>query len=592
MKKIKILDPLTANQIAAGEVVERPVSVVKELIENAIDAGSTRVKITVWEGGMKRIQVSDNGCGISPGDLNIAILRHATSKIETVQDLNCLHTLGFRGEALPSIAAVSKLAITSRLQNSSVGYMIQVKDGHSGEISEIGTPVGTEVTVDQLFYNTPARKKFLKTPVTELGQISDLVGRMALSRPDISFALMDEKKVILKSPGNSDLAQAIYAVYGGEIARNMKEISHEGFPRISGFVTLPQSTRSSRHYYNFFINGRWVKSQELASSLEEAYHTRIPDKRFPVAVIHLVLDPELFDVNVHPAKLEIKFKDISPIKEALLRSVQSVFAVPSNSIPQIYAPPVNHKKLPEAPKQVYDQITLIEETKDAHHPYSFADQEAAVPKVSEIPSEKYPEEFKEIAAPFFSSLKILGQLEGTYIIASGDEGLYIIDQHAAHERIRYEKIKKIFSEQPSATNILAVPIPVELTHQQAGWLIEHILHLTDLGFVLEHFGDHTFLLRGVPRWHLEGNSHELLLDILEKLGNDKEFFTNDTLMEEKLFSLACKSSVKANRYLTESDIRFLLQHLDSVDNPLSCPHGRPVLIKLTHAEIKRRFFRT
>lgn len=614
MGKISILDPLTANQIAAGEVVERPVSVIKELVENSIDAGSTRIQITLLEGGTKRIIVLDNGWGISSEDLGLAIKRHATSKITTVQDLDSLKTLGFRGEALPSIAAVSKMTISSRTMDSPVGYSLQVNGGEKGNVIEIGSPIGTEITIDDLFYNTPARKKFLKSPSTELAGISDLVGRIAMSRPDIAFELIHEKKTIFKTPGNNNLTQVIFSVYGSEIARNMKMVKHDNFPSIGGYVSIPQITRSSRHYYNFFLNGRLVKSQELTDALEEAYHTRIPVKRYPITVLYINLSPDLFDVNVHPAKLEVKFRDVFPIKEALIESIKSTLNDPFVSIPQIRQKPVRQEPAPVQQEffdhdnfepykkenisanedtNVYDAQGINDHERQTLREISQITADSEDNLLSQDSSEKQSNQVSQgDQGRFFSSLKILGQTGGTYIVASGSNGLYIIDQHAAHERIRYEKIEQCFREQPSASSLLSVPVTIELTSEQTLWLVDNIIQLADLGFILEHFGNNTFLLRGVPRWHLEGNSQELLLDILEKLGSGPLTSIKEIISEEKLFSLACKSAIKANRFLTESDIIFLLQQLDLVKNPYTCPHGRPIIITITHEEIKKKFLRT
>ncbi|MCR6545939.1 DNA mismatch repair endonuclease MutL [Dehalobacterium formicoaceticum] len=603
MRKINILDPLTANQIAAGEVVERPVSVVKELIENSIDAGSTRIKVYLEEGGTKRIQITDNGWGIEAQDLPTAVQRHATSKIISFDDLNSLSTLGFRGEALPSIAAVSKMTLSSRTEESPVGFSLQVEGDQISDLREIGSPVGTEIIVDNLFYNTPARKKFLKSPSNELGMVSEMVGRIAISRPDIAFELVHERRTLLKTPGNHNLSQVIFSVYGNEITRSLTKVEYKHGPLIRGYISNVQTTRSTRQYYNFYLNGRFIKSKDLSEALEEAYHTRIPQKRYPIAILFFEMAPELFDANVHPAKLEVKFKDFQPIKEALIHAIHNALNDPSVSIPQIKTnvkqdnKPAEQQEIfqkysfdPEKMKQPPGEVVL-EQTGSYHdqagneqHKASFSDQEE--PHISERQAES--QEIK----PFFSSLKILGQIEGTYIIASGDEGLYIIDQHAAHERIRFEKIKKLFAEQPSASNMLAVPITIELTPRQTIWLINHIIQLGDLGFVLEHFGDRTFLLRGVPVWHIEGNSQELLLDILEKLGSDSPVRLKEIINEEKLFSLACKSAVKGNSFITSADITFLLEQLNRTDNPFTCPHGRPTLILLTHEEIKRRFLRT
>ncbi|MDD2498394.1 MAG: DNA mismatch repair endonuclease MutL [Desulfitobacteriaceae bacterium] len=589
MREIKVLDPQTANQIAAGEVVERPVSVVKELVENSIDAGATRIKISIREGGLKLIQVGDNGCGMTVSDMLMAPKRHATSKIENAEDLNSLHTLGFRGEALPSIAAVSKLSVTSRLGESAVGWQVVIENGTINEPVETGCPSGTIVRAESLFYNTPARKKFLKSAATELGHASDMIGRMILSHPDIAFELEHEEKNILKSPGNADLAQAIFAVYGGDIARKMKKISYHGEEKIIGFVSSPELTRSTRHYYNFFVNGRFVRSPELAAILEEAFYTRIPAKRYPVAVIHFTLDPETFDVNVHPAKLEIKFRNLPALKSSFIQALDDIFRRPADVIPGVTLPFTAPKTQPIQRGKDYPDQEIYQEK------FQLVSEEPVYPQKMEVLPSRESEQVRKQEAEkqqVFSNMKVLGQLEGTYILASSPEGIYIIDQHAAHERIRFDKIKKAFCAQPSETEYLAVPGVIELTPQQALWLINNIVTIKDLGFILEHFGENTFLLRGVPRWNSGGNSEELLLAIVEKLGNDSDPMQMDRLVEEELFTIACKSAVKANRHLTEADIGYLLTQLELSNNPYSCPHGRPVLIKITRKEIEKRFMRS
>lgn len=607
MGNINILDPLTANQIAAGEVVERPVSVVKELIENSIDAGSTRIKITLVEGGIKRIQVLDNGAGMNPEDLVMAVERHATSKIRNVLDLESLMTLGFRGEALPSIAAVSKMTISSRKGDSPLGYSLEINGGEKGKVKEIGRAIGTEITIDNLFFNTPARKKFLKPARTELAAVCDMVERIAMSHPDIAFEVIQDKKNLFKTPGNNNLTQVIYSVYGGEVAKNMKRVQHDN-PFIKGYVTIPRITRSSRHYYNFFLNGRLVKSQELSEAVEEAYHTRIPFKRYPIVVLYFNLSPDFFDVNVHPAKLEVKFKDVFLVKDALIDAIKSTLDDPIVSIPQIKQKQQIPQEIKPVQQQVFENVKFEPSksennkrdfsaniyTEENSNVIYFSEKKEDIP-APDLKSKDHITEYKNkksAQSAFFSSLKVMGQLGGSYIIASGTEGLYIVDQHAAHERIRYEKIEESFRKQSSASSLLSVPITIELTSEQGLWLINNIVKLADLGFILEHFGNNTFLLRGVPSWHYEGNSQELLLDILEKLGNSPQSSVKEIISEEKLFSLACKSAVKANRFLTEEDISFLFEELDFLKNPYTCPHGRPIIINITYEEIKKRFLRT
>jgi len=646
MSSIKILDTLTANQIAAGEVVERPSSVVKELLENAIDAGAGRIGVQLRSGGLQSIQVVDNGRGMLPADLVLAPLRHATSKISSADDLSRLHTLGFRGEALPSIAAVSRLTIRTRTAADPIGWQIRVAGGHLLPAEETGSPVGTLVLVEDLFFNTPARKKFLRSAAAELAQISDLMARMALSRPDIAFELREEERTLLKTPGQGDLSQAVYAVYSGQVARQMAAVDREGEIAVHGLVSRPELTRSSRQYYSFFINQRLVRSSELAAVLEDAYQTRIPARRYPLAVVHFTMAPDQFDVNVHPAKMEVKFHQPLQVRESFAQALQDLFQ-PAVAIPSFFprqaatgpgqktaGPPpdlIPSWPVPGVKTALGDPINALSENQpdervppitaasegliplspgeEVFSPVALGRETPAAPEIMTltVAAENGTADQNSGSADFcqermdfmaaegssrFSAFRIIGQLSGTYILAEGPEGLYIIDQHAAHERIRYEAISRSFADQPSAHELLAVPQTLELTAQQTIWLVEHILDLADLGFILEHFGDNTFLLRGTPLWNQGGNSGELLLTILDELATERGSFDRQRWAAEKLFSLACKSAVKGNSHLPAGEMSHLLQQLEASGNPYTCPHGRPVLIKLSREEIRKRFLRS
>lgn len=614
---IRILDQHSANQIAAGEVVERPVSVVKELIENALDAKARRIDISIEENGLPLIRVRDDGCGIEPEDLPLAILRHATSKISSIIDLNQLHTLGFRGEALPSIASVSHLEITSRPPEQISGTCLTLKGGQQLEIKEIGCPVGTTVIVRDLFFNTPARKKFLKTTNTEFGLISDIAGRLALARPEVAFTLTHPRQVVLQTSGQGSLLNTIGDILGNNIARRLIPVSaNNGVWFLEGFISPPDLVRSSKQGETFIINGRYVRSSFLSRALITGYHTLIPSKLYPIAVLHLRLPPSDYDVNVHPTKMDIRFRDEKSlalfiqeeIKNTLMknRSVKTLFS--SSSSAPLDSPALSATQVPKAYLEKFpaklitqEQINTIlnpikyipddyQDTVPNHVHEGNAEQDLSPsPEQKQDPPNLFAKESLSLGP--LQEFRPLAQLFNTYILATDGQILLIIDQHAAHERLNYERLLKKAKKNPSASQQLLIPIPLELTLQEEQALLEHLWALTDLGFILEHFGPRTYLLRGIPAYTGSFSGEELLREFLEQVLMKNHIPEIEQLLEEWIYLLACHESIKANDNLSIVEMEQLIIQLGQTENPFTCPHGRPTMIQMTSAELNKRFYR-
>lgn len=611
--KIHILDTLTANQIAAGEVVERPASVVKELLENAIDAGATKIEVRIYDTNCEKIQVSDNGSGMSPADMRLAVQRHATSKIRTAADLEHLSTLGFRGEALPSIASVSQLTIASKTADAEHAYLMQVINGKASVPEVSAAKNGTTVLVDRLFFNAPARRKFLKSPRTEMGAISDIVSQLAVSHPEIAFTLRHGNHRTIVTAGNGDLAQAVLAAYGNDMAQNLLHVTGD---LLSGLVSLPSYSRSQRNYH-FFINGRSVRSRELSLAVEDGYDTLLPAQRYPAVFLFLTLPLDSVDVNVHPNKLEVKLRDPKTVKEAIAEAIRFALYKSERLVPRLgqipepevlqrdridaepplspvtpaIAPPpiisfnrVGERQtlsptalykalyqgaLPMKPRSASTQMSMLQDTAPDDPPQSIV-----------FPPQKLR----------YSSLHIIGQYKGTYILAAGEAGLYIIDQHAAAERVIYERIAAQ-TEDTADSAMLAVPLRIQLSQSEHILLTDHILELRDFGFILEYFGDTTYIIRGVPAWYDDDQAERLLLAVLDSIRAEGKSSMRK-LRREELFLAACKQAIKANRYLTAQDISGLFAQLDACESSSTCPHGRPIAVLLTEKELRKRFLRS
>lgn len=654
---IQILDSQAANQIAAGEVVERPVSVVKELVENALDAGASQIDVAIEGSGVPLIRIRDDGQGILPEDLPRSILRHATSKIRRIEDLNNLHTLGFRGEALPSIASVARVEIATRPKEQVSGMILRIEGGAQTDLREIGCPPGTTVTVEDLFYNTPARRKFLKSTNTEFGQISDLLGRLSLARPDVAFTLKHPKVVVLQTPGRGRLLDSISAVLGQAIARRVLPVDFsQGEWRVEGYISPPDLVRSTRQGETLIVNGRIIRSNLISRAIAEGYHTLIPNKLYPIVILKLQIPPHEYDVNVHPTKMEVRFnreKELADfiaegIRKTLLQSqpmapferitresthqaTQKPFAPHhqiTNNQQKLIEP---SEKLPElSSESPCSTVKPIQYTLPFSNPgaksinppeHRIAEDKVFVnPKTNTIspiltPSNSYsdpvpdPKLANESASDSFDILtnsaqdvlpfenpllllRPLGQVLSTYILATDEEHLVIIDQHAAHERINYEKLLEKHRKNQRASQSLLIPIPLEFTPSEEQALLEHLMHLHQMGFVLEDFGARTYLLRGIPAYSGPYQGEELLRNFLDQVLQKQTPPTFDQLLEEWIYLLACKESIKAKEVLSLLEMEQLILQLSKTENPYTCPHGRPTMVKLTRGELERRFYRS
>jgi DNA mismatch repair protein MutL len=651
MNKIIILEKNTRDQIAAGEVAERPVFIIKELVENAIDAGATDIRIHLKESGISEIRVIDNGEGIEKDDIPYAFLRHATSKIKTINDLNSLKTMGFRGEALASIAAVAKTIIRTRTAKEESGYECRIEGGEIGEVTTTAANTGTELRIKDLFFNTPARKKFLATPVREVRDISDMVGRIIIAYPAIRFELTNNGKRIFFSPGNDDMKAAIAGVYGREPLKFLLPIENNAV--FSGYIAHPNYSKPNRNYYHFYINHRTIQSNELNKALENAFRTLLPERRFPLAFINITLPPDQYDINVHPNKLEVKFAEGSGIGDLLLDAVKETLdqagkpftteihesgkaRIPEKPVYDDTLPPMPklHQDLrptglpgvvewkkrqsekpekPEKPEELskreeidFPKTQLVNGTEVKEVNPSFKEKQSGTAADTldlfqkDAVSLELNEKFKSFETNetinfkegFYTSLIILGQVGGSFIVAANEEALYLIDQHAAHERLLFNKIKKSLIEKDNTIQALIVPLEVNLNYKQYNWIIENIIVLHDMGFVLEEFGENSFILREIPTWAESINAIDFLKEFADGWLDSVKKLSIDAVLERKIMSKACKKAVKANQYLTKSDIIHLFTELDQAEDAFTCPHGRPISVKFTIDEIRRKFLRT
>lgn len=606
MPKIRLLDQDTANKIAAGEVIERPQSVVKELVENALDAGANRIVIDIKDGGTTAISVSDNGCGIEREDASLAFLRHATSKIKRMEDLFSITTLGFRGEALPSIASVAKVTMLTRTADSDVGVKLELEGGTLITSEPVGCPVGTKITVSDLFYNTPARKKHLKGTAAEAALISELVSRLALSRPDVAIKLTSQNRVLVETPGSGKLLDAFAAVNGIQVARKMIPVEGQ-IPGIyiTGYVSKPELNRATRTHQTIFVNGRYVKSKLISDALKDGYHTLMPYSRHPLAVLAVEISPGMVDVNVHPAKMEVRISHERELKKLITGIVQKAVRTPL-SVPQIEQPPVekspSHNRQDEELKYRTAEKPMLEKPIQEQLNNVLREQQQLYlkqaelplrvtldsPKTTDILADHKAEQPLKKSTDYsdqpnqFPELLPLAQLLPTYILAQGAGGLYIIDQHAAHERVLYEKYRKQ-SEGEQNSQMLLMPVVLELNQQETEKLTEHILTFRRLGFILEHFGENTYLLRGVPAGFPPGEEAKFFFDILDT--------DSDSFNEALAAGLSCRSAIKSGQKLSFQEMSTLIEQMAGLDNPYSCPHGRPTIIQLSFQELAKRFKR-
>lgn len=670
MPHIQVLDQVTIDKIAAGEVIERPASIVKELVENAIDAGASSVTVEIKDGGIDFIRVTDNGCGIAHDEVRSAFLRHSTSKIRNVEDLLRISSLGFRGEALSSIAAVTKTELITKEEDAEAGTKYVIEGGKEVSLEETGSPNGTTFLVHQLFYNVPARRKFLKTPVTEAGHVQDLLIHLALSHPEVAFLFKNNNQEKLRTSGNGKLKDVIYNVYGRDIAANLLEMDYEtGGLRITGYLGKPVITRGNRNFENLFVNGRYVKSAMISKALEDAYKDFTMQHKFPFAVLHFHVDGETIDVNVHPTKMELRFQRQQEVYGAVYEGVHRRLLEPE-LIQQASVPePVTEVRKKEAKEEKKESPFLLKprdggvgtdagtqtdtantperqdedyfirkmkervtayhermssaEVSDRQGVYRPEKQERKIretvkyaaempedtgkaPKAAEEAHdalEKIPEAAREksrqldlfeenfLKRDVRAQYKLIGQVFDTYWLVQFQDSLYIIDQHAAHERVLYERTLKGMSTREFTSQYLSPPIILTLTMQEARLLEENMDRFTSIGFEIEPFGPEEYAVRAVPDNLFGIAKKELLTEMLDDLADGLNTSMTPEMIDEKVASMSCKAAVKGNSRLSSQEVDELIRELLTLDNPYHCPHGRPTIIAMTKRELEKKFKR-
>jgi DNA mismatch repair protein MutL len=612
--KIHRLDETTINKIAAGEIVERPASVIKELVENSIDAGATRIEIEIRNGGRQLIKIVDNGCGMEQEDAILAIERHSTSKISASEDLWSLHTLGFRGEALPSVAAVSRFEITTKPRTQQLGTYLEMDAGLLKKVKQVGAPDGTTIMVHDLFYNTPARLKYLKTIPTETGYISEIVARLALGYPGISFRLLHQQYELLFTPGNGNQEETIVAVFGKEIAREMITISHEeNGLKIGGYYGKPSIARNNRNHEIFFVNGRYFHSRTLSAAVEKAFHTLLPIARYPFVIMFVEIDPSLVDVNVHPSKQEVRFAHESEIFKPVYNSIHN--SLKYHSFIADWAAPDYGANPKLSISSVPPRLPASQTLQSVPLRYTeFMENQTDIPAVAEkaaassgkAPFSAAAPPLPENGGPAFPNVANPGEQTrsglpemfqiypnpflNTYIIASDLKGLLIIDQHAAHERILYEKFLNQ-AKTELGTQSLLIPLTLNLNLSQYKLIAERLTFFREIGFDLETFGGKTIIVRGVPLTLLNYDYEQIILDLIEQYMNFKSFKDPAEIKEAFLITMSCRTAVKAGDKLKPEEITNLVNELFKCDNPYTCPHGRPTIFRMTTEELTKKFLR-
>lgn len=594
MNKIKVMNDVLANKIAAGEVVEKCVSVVKELVENSVDAGSTEIKIEVVDAGTKLIKVVDNGSGMSKEDALLAFQRHATSKLYDEMGLFRISSLGFRGEALPSIAAVSKVEL--KTSTGKVGTKIIIDGGRLIKQEASDARKGTEIMVENLFYNTPARLKYLHSLYSELANICEYVNKMALSYPEIKFKLTSDDKVLLNTDGSGNLLKVIKEIYGSDVARRMRKISvfNDDYD-VDGFVSLPEVTRSTRTHMVTLVNKRVVRNAELNRAINDAYHTYKPETRYPIVVLNINTDPSLIDVNVHPAKLDIKFSNFEDLKELIKAGIKSVLDK------GLLIPKVEKKDNVEKPKIEEMQLNLerknviendtIDYTLFDDDMYSVNEELQIEEKKKEDEQEDkkfYNEEKKKVIMP---EMYPIGLAKGTYIICHNELGIYLIDQHAAKERINYEGYKKAFGNPNESSIKMLVPLILDFPSNEFIIIKQNLDVLRNMHFDISEYGNNSFIVKEHPTWLKQGYEEESIKKILEVLISEEKNFSIEKFREKAAIMLSCKMAIKANMNISLKEMEALIDDLRRCENPYTCPHGRPTTIFFSNYELEKMFKR-
>ncbi|WP_433749968.1 DNA mismatch repair endonuclease MutL [Falsibacillus pallidus] len=645
MGKIIQLDDALSNKIAAGEVVERPASVVKELVENAIDANSKVVEIDIEEAGLSKIRIIDNGDGIQEDDVLTAFRRHATSKIKDENDLFRIRTLGFRGEALPSIASVSSFEMITSTGDES-GTRIHLEGGRMKAHEKAPARKGTDITVSDLFFNTPARLKYMKSIHTELGNITDLVNRLALAHPEVSLRLRHNGRQLLQTNGNGDLRQVLASIYGLNMAKKMISIEAESLDfKVKGFISLPEVTRASRNYISTMINGRFIKNYPLVKAIQEGYHTLLPIGRYPIVVLNIVMDPILVDVNVHPSKMEVRLSKELELNTLISETIKKAFKrqelIPSGLIQTKKEKPKSEQTFLELdhlesgkPAQRNESVLQWADPEDAgkepvkeyttslpvkgngitidagkpfikegvvqepmHSEDDYLDEELTEDGILEEGYGDFPshEEGSEPVEPPVEPSRVppmypIGQMHGTYIMAQNEKGLYIIDQHAAQERIKYEYFREKVGQVENELQEMLVPLTFEYSLNECMKIEEFKGELEKVGVFLESFGQNSYIVRSHPQWFPKGIEQEIIEEMIEQLLSMKKVDVKK-LREEAAIMMSCKASIKANHHLRNDEIQALLDTLRKTSDPFTCPHGRPIIIHYSVYEMEKMFKR-
>lgn len=651
MSKIHVLNQDTINKIAAGEVIERPMAVVKELTENAIDADANAITVEVKDGGKALIRMTDNGVGMNEEDVRLAFTPHATSKIDDAEDLLRVSTLGFRGEALASISSVSQLEMVTKTRNELMGCRYEADGGKERTLEAVGCPDGTTILVRNLFFNTPARLKFLKSSPTEAGYINTLIERLALSHPDISFRFINQNQTKLHTSGNGNLKDVIYHIYGKDITSNLLEVdASEVSCQVKGFIGKPIISRGNRNYMNYFINGRYIKSSTIHKAIEDAYQPYTMQHRYPFTVLHFTVAPELVDINVHPQKMEIRFSDAQGIYQSVYHAISealknrefipevSLASPASQPVPkrgQATAKPVREPEMFE--KKRMQSVQILEEIKKqdeilkqqgimresaVYGKQDRADASKIMDDVSDmestkaagnaVPNIRQTEEavstapnigqnvYNPVQESFFDKgilseqaqkeVKIIGQVFDTYWILQYDNAMYMVDQHAAHEKVLYERFMKQFSEKKPMVQLLQPPVVLTLTMQEEQAVKEHMSVFEELGYQIEPFGGREYVVNGVPAHLPQIGNEELLKEVIDAMVDEHSRPTPD-ILKDKIASMSCKAAVKGNNRLPREQMEELLRELMTLENPYHCPHGRPTMIKMTKTELDKKFKR-
>ena len=574
---INILDEALINKIAAGEVIERPASVVKELVENSIDAEATKIFVEVREGGKSYIKISDDGHGMSFEDARLSVFRHATSKISKADDLFNINTLGFRGEALASIAAVADLKLVTKTKDSMEGTLLEISNGKTIKHENIGCPDGTAIEVSNLFINTPVRKKFLKSMQIELKNIIDIISRYALARPNIYFRLVHNGKLSINSPGTSDTLANVTSIYGRELARDLLVLDYSnGDIEIMGFISRPSYTRSDKQHQSFFVNGRYIKDEIITSALHDAYQTMLMTERYPVAILDVKINPQKIDVNVHPTKDIIRVEQQKDLYTAIFEAVRDTLEK-NNLIPE-----VNEKEI----NQIF--VNNVEKLKQAN----FDIRKTRYSRERQQVLETVEQDIKALDELKVPDMKILGQVNRTYIVTEYKDGLSIIDQHAAQERVNFEKFLARFNKKSVQVQRLVEPVILELSPLDSSVITDNLGLFRQFGFNIEEFGNNSYIIRTIPTILNKVQNKQLILDLIDEILALDELKTKiDKDAYDRLCYLVCRASVKAGEELTMPQMKDIVQSLHLANNPYTCPHGRPTMINLSIKDLEKKFKR-